>query len=139
MHRLVNACSRFMEANRSPAQQMYTLPHRTAFGWADGWTVDRAGEGTLRFRTPLWRYLVLLDAQLGAKQLSDVYEFGPAGTKFNKDITVTFPNKTLDERAEVYFTKEGSSDFEPLKSELDPACTLEARVVNARQQQLVQQ
>ncbi|HEX6245107.1 MAG TPA: hypothetical protein VFZ61_29500, partial [Polyangiales bacterium] len=52
-----------------------------------------------------------------AKQLSDVYEFGPAGTKFNKDVTVSFPNKTQDERAEVYFTKEDGSDFEVIKSE----------------------
>jgi hypothetical protein len=52
-----------------------------------------------------------------AKQLSDVYEFGPEGTKFNKDITVTFPGKMLDERAEVYFTKEDGSGFEVIKSE----------------------
>jgi hypothetical protein len=54
---------------------------------------------------------------LRTRQLSDTYEFGPEGTKFNKDVTVSFPNKTLQERVEVYFTKEGSRDFEIIKSE----------------------
>jgi hypothetical protein len=56
-------------------------------------------------------------SELHTKQLSDTYEFGPEGTKFNKDVTVTFPNKTMNTRAEVYFTKEGGQGFEIIKSE----------------------
>jgi hypothetical protein len=55
--------------------------------------------------------------ELRTKQVSDTYEFGPEGTKFNKDVTVTFPNKTKESRVEVYFTKEGSRDFEIIQSE----------------------
>lgn len=55
--------------------------------------------------------------ELRTRQVSDTYEFGPEGTKFNKDVTVSFPNKSQDEHVEVYFTKEGSRDFEIIKSE----------------------
>jgi ZU5 domain len=56
-------------------------------------------------------------SELRTKQVSDTYEFGPEGTTFNKDVTVTFLNKTMDEHAEVYFTKEGGKGFEIIKSE----------------------
>jgi hypothetical protein len=56
-------------------------------------------------------------AELRTKQVSDTYEFGPEGTKFDKDVIVSFPNNTKDERVEVYFTKEGSGEFELIKSE----------------------
>jgi hypothetical protein len=51
------------------------------------------------------------------KRESDLVEFGPAGTKFNKDVTVTFALNKQEPRAVVYFTKEKSEDeFEPLPS-----------------------
>jgi hypothetical protein len=52
-----------------------------------------------------------------AEQLSDVYEFGPPGTKFDKDVKVTFQAKTDDPKAGVYFTKEDGSGFEKIESE----------------------
>jgi hypothetical protein len=55
--------------------------------------------------------------ELRAEQLSDVYEFGPAGTTFNKDVEVTFHAKTDDPKAAVYFTKEDGSGFEKIDSE----------------------
>jgi hypothetical protein len=55
--------------------------------------------------------------ELRAEQLSDVYEFGPEGTKFNKDVEVTFHAKTDDPKAAVYFTKEDGSGFEKIDSE----------------------
>lgn len=55
--------------------------------------------------------------ELRTRQVSDTYEFGPEGTKFDKDVTVSFPNKEMNERVEVYFTKEGSREFEVIKSE----------------------
>src|ERR1044071_9614758 len=47
-----------------------------------------------------------------AEQLSDVYEFGPAGTKFAKDVKVTFHAKTEDPKTSVYFTKQDGSGFQ---------------------------
>jgi hypothetical protein len=55
--------------------------------------------------------------ELRAEQLSDVYEFGPAGTTFNKDVEVTFHAKTDDPKAAVYFTKADGSGFEKIDSE----------------------
>jgi hypothetical protein len=55
--------------------------------------------------------------EVRTKQLTDTYEFGPPGTKFKKDVSVTFVNKTNEPRAEVYFTKEDGSGFERIKSE----------------------
>jgi hypothetical protein len=57
--------------------------------------------------------------ELNTKQLSDVYEFGPEGTKFQKDVTITFPNKSMNEKAEVYFTTEDGKAFEKIPSERD--------------------
>jgi hypothetical protein len=51
-----------------------------------------------------------------AKQLSDVYEFGPSGTTFTKEVKITFEAESEDERAEVYFTKEDGSGFERIDS-----------------------
>jgi ZU5 domain len=55
--------------------------------------------------------------ELRAEQLSDVYEFGPEGTKFDKEVKVTFQAKTDDPKAAVYFTKEDGSGFEKIDSE----------------------
>jgi hypothetical protein len=55
--------------------------------------------------------------EIQAQQVSDVYEFGPEGTKFNKDVKVTFHTSKHEPRAEVYFTKEDGSGFEKIKSE----------------------
>lgn len=55
--------------------------------------------------------------ELRAEQLSDVYEFGPAGTKFDKDVKVSFEAKADDPKASVYFTKEDGSGFEKIESE----------------------
>ncbi len=49
-----------------------------------------------------------------AKQVSDRYEFGPEGTKFNKSVTVSFKTEESNAKAKVYFTKENSSEFEKL-------------------------
>ena len=37
-----------------------TVDQTKPFGWANGFTVTEAGEGTLRFNTPVLRYLALL-------------------------------------------------------------------------------
>jgi hypothetical protein len=37
-----------------------SMPQQRAFGWANGFPVDRAGNATLSYRTPLTRYFVLL-------------------------------------------------------------------------------
>ncbi len=50
------------------------------------------------------------------KPLSKVYEFGPKGTVFKKDITVSFATEKEAPSAAVYFTKENSSEFEKLPS-----------------------
>jgi hypothetical protein len=52
-----------------------------------------------------------------AKQLSDLYEFEPAGTKFKKDVKITFRGEKADPNAVVYFTKEDASGFEKIPSE----------------------
>lgn len=55
--------------------------------------------------------------EIQAKQVSDLYEFGPEGTKFNKDVKITFHTAKEEQRAEVYFTKEDGTGFEKIKSE----------------------
>jgi hypothetical protein len=55
--------------------------------------------------------------EIQAKQVSDLYEFGPEGTKFNKDVKIVFHTAKEEQRAEVYFTKEDGSGFEKIKSE----------------------
>lgn len=57
-------------------------------------------------------------ASLKTKQLSDTYEFGPEGTKFKKQVGITFQVKEVDPKAVVYFTKEGSREFEQIESEV---------------------
>lgn len=58
-----------------------------------------------------------------AKKLSEVYEFGPPGTKFKKDIEVRFKLEKEQRGAVVFFTKEDEpSQFEKLdttRKELD--------------------
>jgi hypothetical protein len=57
------------------------------------------------------------DVPATVKRESELVEFGPAGTKFKKDVTVTFTLTKQEPRAVVYFTKEDSEDeFEPLGS-----------------------
>ena len=52
-----------------------------------------------------------------AKGVSAVYEFGPKGTKFNKEVQVQFDTDKDEPEAKVYFTKEGDeSAFEKLAS-----------------------
>jgi hypothetical protein len=49
------------------------------------------------------------------KKLSSVYEFGPEGTAFTKDVKVAFDLEKPEAKAVVYFTKKGSSvEFEEL-------------------------
>lgn len=51
------------------------------------------------------------------KAVSDVFEFGPKGTKFLKDIEVSFETKQPESKAQVYFTKEADPEsFEKLAS-----------------------
>lgn len=50
--------------------------------------------------------------KLGVKQVSDLYEFGPKGTTFSKEVTVSFGIGKSDDKAVVYFTKENSTEFE---------------------------
>ena len=49
-----------------------------------------------------------------AQQASDLHEFGPAGTKFKKDVQVTFHTDKDNDQAAVYFTKENSEEFEQI-------------------------
>ncbi|MFT3926356.1 MAG: hypothetical protein QM778_27670 [Myxococcales bacterium] len=52
--------------------------------------------------------------------VSDVYEFGPKGTKFMKDVTVKIDTDKATSGAKMFFTKEGSdTDFEKLASAND--------------------
>jgi hypothetical protein len=55
--------------------------------------------------------------EVQAKQVSDLYEFGPEGTKFNKDVKIVFHTAKEEQRAEVYFTTEDGSAFEKIKSQ----------------------
>jgi ZU5 domain len=55
--------------------------------------------------------------EIQAKQVSDLYEFGPEGTKFNKDVKIVFHTAKEEQRAEVYFTKEDGSGFEKIASQ----------------------
>jgi hypothetical protein len=55
--------------------------------------------------------------EVQAKQVSDLYEFGPDGTKFNKEVKITFHTEKEEQRAEVYFTKEDGSGFEKIASQ----------------------
>lgn len=51
------------------------------------------------------------------ERLSAVYEFGPKGTTFKKDVTVQFDTEKEDPKAKVFFTKENAeSEFEQLAS-----------------------
>jgi hypothetical protein len=52
-----------------------------------------------------------------AAQVSDLFEFGPAGTKFIKDVKITFHTEKSEPRGEVYFTKEDGSGFEKIASQ----------------------
>ncbi|MFT3926355.1 MAG: hypothetical protein QM778_27665 [Myxococcales bacterium] len=56
-----------------------------------------------------------------AKDLvSGVYEFGPKGTTFNKEVTVKIDTDKDEPQAKVFFTKEGSdTEFEKLASTND--------------------
>ncbi|HEX6242979.1 MAG TPA: hypothetical protein VFZ61_18830 [Polyangiales bacterium] len=55
-----------------------------------------------------------------AKALSKVYEFGPPGTKFNKEIEVQFKVERDEPAAVVFFTKEERPDeFDKLPTERD--------------------
>ncbi|MFT3924861.1 MAG: hypothetical protein QM778_20165 [Myxococcales bacterium] len=56
-------------------------------------------------------------ADLDVKQASDVFEFGPSGTKFKKDVEVQFHTDKDDAQQAVYFTKENSTEFEKIASE----------------------
>lgn len=52
-----------------------------------------------------------------ATAVSDVFEFGPTGTKFTKDVAVSFDTKQREPKAQVYFTKEREPEsFEKLAS-----------------------
>src|SRR5260221_5760280 len=42
----------------------HAMPRAQAFGWANGFAVDRSGRATLSFRTPLTRYSAVLIAIL---------------------------------------------------------------------------
>jgi hypothetical protein len=55
-----------------------------------------------------------------SKALSKVYEFGPAGTKFNKDVELQFKVERDEPGAAVFFTKEERPDqFEKLETTRD--------------------
>ncbi len=58
---------------------------------------------------------------LKVKQVSNVHEFGPKGTKFKKEVQVTFHTDKDDAQAVVYFTKENSEEeFEQISSDKRP-------------------
>lgn len=55
--------------------------------------------------------------QAGVKPVSDVYEFGPKGTTFQKDVKLSIGTTKQEPQAKVYFTKKGSETvFEKLDS-----------------------
>ncbi|MFT3924610.1 MAG: hypothetical protein QM778_18870 [Myxococcales bacterium] len=56
-----------------------------------------------------------------AVQVSPVYEFGPKGLAFKKEIDVKFDTEKPEPAAKVYFTKQGSDDkeFEQLATVVD--------------------
>lgn len=57
-------------------------------------------------------------APANTKPISKVYEFGPAGTKFAKEIGIRFDTEKEDPKAVVYFTKESSEqEFEQIVTE----------------------
>lgn len=55
--------------------------------------------------------------EIQAKQVSDLYEFGPEGTKFNKDVKITFHTAKEEQNPVVYFTTEDGSGFEKIASQ----------------------
>src|SRR5262249_31952884 len=54
-----------------------------------------------------------------SKVVSDVYKFGPEGTKFDKDVKVSFATDKEEPDAVVYFTKENSGVYGKRASEGD--------------------
>jgi len=74
--------------------------------------------GALEKDVMIHAQVVEKDPPIGVMPVTKIYEFGPKGTKFAKDVKVSFQTEREEPAAKVYFTKEDTEEaFEKLSSQ----------------------